>query len=144
MRKPAPVETIEAYCKLFGSGETVDAAASAQRFGMHLVDEKMSITFTPRDRSFSRGVAMRIWRTNNLGGIDLDVEPSMKLPFAKLRDAFGPFKFVPRMHPGDDYEFLARWTPAGSKVGCGIVVTLRAHTDRPTGHEAIARVSITS
>ena len=141
--KPSVIETIEGYCKLL-TGGPVDAMTAAQRFGMHLVDEKMSVSFTPRDRSFARGSATRRWRTNYASGFDLDVEPTIKLPFSKLRDAFGPFKFVPRMHPGDDYEFIARWKPAGSTAGCGIVVTLHAHTDRPTGHESVARVSITS
>lgn len=49
---------------------------------------------------------------------------------------------MPRTHPGDDYEFVARWKPEGAKEGCGIVVTLRAHTEHPKGHEAVTTVSI--
>ena len=136
------IETIEGYCTMFATDD-VDVVAAAQRFGMHLVDDKqMSVTFTPRDPSFASGTAVRQFRTNKLSGIELDVEPTLKVPFSKLRDAFGPFKAVGRFHPGDDYEFVALWRPAATKPACQIVVTLRARTDHPTGHELITRVSI--
>ena len=136
------IETIENYCRLF-TGEKVDVVAAAQRYGMHLVDDKqMSVTFTPRDRTFTTGTAVRVWKTNDLGGINLDVEPTLKVPFSKLRDAFGPFRFVRRFHPGDDYEFVALWRPAATKPACQIVVTLGARTEHPTGHEPVTRLSI--
>jgi hypothetical protein len=140
--KPSVIDTIQNYCRML-TADKFDVVAAAQRFGMHLVDEKLAVTFTPRDRGFSRGVALRTWRTNDLGGFDLDVEPTIKLPFSKLRDAFGPFKFSPRMHPGDDYELMAFWRPPDAKRSCGIVASLRAHTEHPTGHEAVWRVSLT-
>ena len=140
--KPAVTDTIEGYCKLLG-GAPVDVVTAARRFGMHLVDDKrMSVTFTPRDSAFASGTAVRRWGTNDLSGIDLDVEPASKLTFSKLRDAFGPFKSVRRMHPGDDYEFSAAWPLGVAKAACRIVVTLRAQTEHPTGNELVQRVSI--
>ena len=140
--QPAVVETIKAYCRLFAA-EAVDVVAAAQRFGMHILDDKqLSVSFTPRDRGFAHGIAVRKWRTNDLGSIDLDVEPTFKLPFSTLRDAFGPFQFVPRFHPGDDYEFDTAWHPPDSKSSCRLVVTLGAKTRHPTGREPVQRVSI--
>ena len=140
--KPNVIETIQGYCGLF-SGGTIDVIAAAQRFGMHLVDDKqMAVTFTPRDRAFSRGIAVRQWRTNNLSGIELDVETSTGLSLSKLRDSFGPFKPVARMHPGDDYELVASWPAGAAKATCRIVVALRASSASHAGHEQVQRVSI--
>ncbi len=135
-------DTIEGYCRLF-TADPVGVVEAAQRFGMHVVDDKqMAVTFTPRDRSFSSGVAVRKWRTDTLSGIDLEVGPSVKLPFSTMQDAFGPFKALARTHPGDDYEFLSNWRINESQPACRILVTLRARTARPTGREPVRRISI--
>jgi hypothetical protein len=135
------IETIQKVCELLAEASP-SASAAAQRLGMHLVDEGMSISFTPRDRDFSAGSAVRRWQTDKLSGIDLDVAARAKLRLSTMRDAFGPFKPLPREHPGDDYEFLAYHAAGAAKTECRISITVQPRRGQPTGAEPVMRVSI--
>jgi hypothetical protein len=136
------IETVSRMCDAVAEQPT--AVTAAQRFGMHLHDEgpNMSVTFSPRDRHFVKGAAIRRWGTDLLSGIDVDVDPSITLSLGDLRDSFGPFEVLKREHPGDAPEFSAQHRPPKRERGCSLVVRLRSGTRTPTGTEAVEHISI--
>jgi hypothetical protein len=140
--KPRVIETIEKALSLFVSGP-ISAHAAAQRLGMHLMDDGMlDVTFTPRDRTFEHGSALREAGNNDLGLVILDVAPHVALKYSVLRDAFGPFKAARRQHPGDDAEFLAYPKVGAAQVPCSLVITFRTAVENLTGDELVDRISI--
>src|SRR6266478_5440246 len=110
---------------------------------MHLMDDgMMDVTFTPRDRNFERGSAVREGGKDNASVIILDVAPHTALKYSVLRDSFGPFKLAHRQHPGDDREFVAYPKVGGVPLPCSLVITLRTAAENPSGDELVDRISI--
>ena len=137
------VHTIDRALALFANGP-VAAHSAALQLGKHLVDDSaMEITFTPRDRDFSAGSAVREWHKQELAVIVLDVAPRVTLKYAALRDAFGPFKLTSREHPGDDTILVAHPSVGESGTVCQISVTLRGYSEHPTGDEPVSQISLT-
>lgn len=141
-KKPAVIRTIEKALSLLASGP-VSAHGAAQQLGMHLVDSAMEVTFTPRDREFATGSAVREPQKDELAVIILDVDARATVKYGPLRDAFGPFKMVSRQHPGDEAIFVAHPTIAPSKVPLQLSVTLRRFAERPADDDAVGQISIT-
>ena len=140
-KKPLVVQTIEKALAMF-TGTPVRVGSAARQLGMHLVeDSEMEITFTPRDREFSAGAAVREWKKEDLAIIMLDVSPHATVKFGPLRDAFGPFKMVARQHPGDDASFVAHPTVAGATAQ--LSVTMQKFTERPGDDDLVSRISVT-
>jgi hypothetical protein len=135
------VETIEKALALFANGPmTVHTAA--QRLGMHLVADELEVTFTPRNRLFSRGSAVRQFDKETLGSLILDVDDHATVKYGPLRAAFGPFKMATRQHPGDEAEFIAFPKIGQSNVACIMSVTMRKFTEQPTDEDAVGRIEI--
>lgn len=141
--KPRVIQTIEKALSLFAGGP-ISARSAAQQIGMHLVDDSaMEVTFTPRDREFATGSAVREAQKEELGVIILDVAAHATVKFGPLREAFGPFKIASRQHPGDEAIFVAHPAREPSKVPLQLSVTMRKFSEQPTDEDAVAQISIT-
>ncbi len=136
------VQTIEKALSLV-AGRPISARSAAQRLGMHVVDDSaMEVTFTPRDREFATGSAVREPQKDELAVLILDVDPHATVTYGPLRDAFGPFKMASREHPGDEAIFVAHPMVAPSQTPLQLSITLRDFSEQPRDDAAVAQISV--
>ena len=118
------IDTIKQICEFVMTRDQT-AAATAQRFGMHLhAHEEADITFTPRDLRFSRGSADREWKSEKMANIELTVAPDSPLTVGEIRAAFGPLARSEGQHYDDPTRFVATVKRADKPLLCDIIVEL--------------------
>ena len=102
----------------------------------------MPVTFSPRDRRFVNGAAVRRFGTPTLSGLDVEVAAGPTLELESLRHAFGAFERIEDEHPGGRASFSATYRPPKRSEGCSIVVTLRPRANATADPEAVRQISI--
>jgi hypothetical protein len=117
-----------------------DAAAFAARWGRtepsRLRPHGLRVECAPA--SPFAALEVRPWSDDVTGVVEVELPAGGALSWVELRDRFGPFASLPRLHTSRA-EYGARWTPSGEGasayliVGCDgdVVQTLTIRRDPP-------------
>lgn len=138
------IDTIKQICDYVMTREQT-AASTAHRFGMHLhAHEGANITFTPRDRRFSRGSAEREWQSEVLAGVALTVDARSTLTIGEIRAAFGPLARSEGQHYDDPPRFVATFKRADRPLVCDVIVDLEVRfiESEPTDDLRVKKITL--
>jgi hypothetical protein len=64
---------------------------------------------------------VRPWSDDVTGVVEVELPAAGALSWADLRDHFGPFTSLPRLHESGA-EYGVRWTPSGGRVSAYLIV----------------------
>jgi hypothetical protein len=122
-------DAIVAICEYL-MDKPLNARAVATKLGMHLHDEIVDITFTPRDRRFAKGSAVREPDAQELGLLKLKLAPDVKLSFAEVRATLGELTRLYEDHNPPAWE--AEIKRADKPMTCSVRIELRGDPEEAT------------